>query len=268
MIADLLAHGHTVVNADNAPPRSADGSRFVRTDVTDFGQVMLLLGGEPRDFLPKPDAVVHLAAIPMPGQAPENVIFATNTLGTYNVFEACRKLGIGNIVWASSETLLGVPMNLVPPYLPLDEACEERPESAYSLTKLLGEKLADQFARWTPATKIVSLRYSNVMDASDYAQFEAFQHDPAARKWNLWGYIDARDAAQATRKALEANLTGAHTFIIANADTVMRRPNCELLAEHFPGVALKRETGPNETLLSIEKARRVLGYEPKFGWPR
>jgi nucleoside-diphosphate-sugar epimerase len=96
--------------------------------------------------------------------------------------------------------------------------------------------------------------------------FADFQKDPHGRKWNLWGYIDARDAAQAIRRALEAALKGADVFIIANSDTVMSRPTSELLAEVFPDVALKKQLGPNETLLSIEKARRVLGFEPQHSW--
>ena len=63
------------------------------------------------------------------------------------------------------------------------------------------------------------------MEPGDYWQcFPSFDTDPKSRKWNLWGYIDARDAAQAVRKALEAPLKGAEVFIIANADTVMTRP--------------------------------------------
>jgi nucleoside-diphosphate-sugar epimerase len=104
------------------------------------------------------------------------------------------------------------------------------------------------------------------MEPADYARFADFQDDPRLRKWNLWGYIDARDAAQAIRKALEAPITGAEVFIIANADTVMRRPNAELLAELFPTVPLTAGVGPNETLLSIAKARRVLGYQPQYSW--
>ena len=104
------------------------------------------------------------------------------------------------------------------------------------------------------------------MEPHDYQRFPAFDADARARKWNLWGYIDARDAAQAIRKALEAPLAGAEIFIIANADTVMSRSNAELMAEVFPGVPLKTGLGGNETLLSIEKARRLLGYEPRHSW--
>jgi hypothetical protein len=51
-----------------------------------------------------------------------------------------------------------------------------------------------------------------------------------------------------------------------NAQTVMSRPNAELIEGCFPGVPIQKELGPNETLLSIEKARRVLGYEPLHSW--
>ena len=67
-------------------------------------------------------------------------------------------------------------------------------------------------------------------------------------------------------KALEASIRGAHIFIIANADTVLTRSNAEVLSEFWPSVPLKRTFAPNETLLSIEKARRVLGYEPQYSW--
>ena len=96
--------------------------------------------------------------------------------------------------------------------------------------------------------------------------FLSFDADPWLRKWNLWGYIDARDGAQAVRLALEYSGTGAEICIIANADTVMSRPNAELLAEVFPGVEIRGELGEHDTLLSIGKARRLLGYEPRFSW--
>ena len=193
--------------------------------------------------------------------------FRTNTLSTY-VFEAARRAGVRNIVWASSETVLGLPFDTPPPYVPVDEEYPGRPETAYSLSKLLGEEMARQFCRWEPEIKIIGLRFSNVMEPQDYARFPDFERDPRLRKWNLWGYIDARDGAQAIRKALEAPLKGAEVFIIANADTVMSRPNTQLLTEVFPAVPVSKELRPNETLLSIDKARRLLGYEPRYGWRR
>ena len=48
------------------------------------------------------------------------------------------------------------------------------------------------------------------MAPEDYQRFPAFQDDPHARKWNLWGYIDQRDVAQSCRLALEADAGHRH----------------------------------------------------------
>jgi nucleoside-diphosphate-sugar epimerase len=182
------------------------------------------------------------------------------------VFAAARLARIKNVVWASSETVLGLPFDTPPPYVPVDEEYPGRPETAYSLGKLLDEQMAAQFCRWDPELKIVGLRFSNVIEPEDYSAFPGFDADAKARSWNLWSYIDARDGAQAVHRALAYDRPGFEVFIIANADTVMSRPNDELLAEVFPGVPRKREFGPHDTLLSIDKARRLLGYEPQHSW--
>ncbi len=126
--------------------------------------------------------------------------------------------------------------------------------------------MARQFCRWDPDLKMIGLRFSNVMEPADYEQFPAWNDDPAIRQWNLWSYIDARDGAQAVRRALEHEAAGMDVFIIANADTVMSRPNDELVRMAFPDVPIRRPLGEHDTLLSIEKARRVLGYAPAHGW--
>ena len=263
-VRDLLAHGYEVINLDVVPPQE-QLCPFVEIDLADFGQTMEGLSSIDGRFTGA-DAVVHLAAIPAPGRKPNAVIFDNNISSTYNIFEASRRLGIKNVVWASSETVLGLPFDTPPPYAPVDEEYTGRPESAYSLSKLLGEEMAKQFCRWDAELKIIGLRFSNVMEPHDYARFPDFDNDANLRKWNLWGYIDARDAAQGIRKALEYTGTGAEVFIIANADTVMTRPNSELMKECFPDVPLKQEALTNETLLSIDKARRLLGYEPEYTW--
>lgn len=262
-VRDLMDHGYDVTSIDIVPP--ADSSvRFSRADITDFGEAMAVLSMID-ERVSKVTGVVHLAAVRAPGLAPNHVTFATNTVSTYNIFEAARQLGIKNIVWASSETVYGIPYPQGPAYVPVDEEIES-PETAYSLSKLVGEKMAEQFCRWDPELKIVGLRFSNVMDPEDYARFPGFDEDAHARKFNLWTYIDARDAAQAVRLSLEAKLAGAHVFGIANADSVMGRPNGELLDEVYPGTKRKGPIEDNESLISIEKARKVLGYEPRYSW--
>ena len=263
-LADLLEHGYSVTNVDLIRPPD-DPSPFVRADLTDMGQVMEVLH-QVDDRHRGVDAVVHLGAVPAPGWAPGAELFRNNTVSTYNVFAAARHLGIRTVVSASTETVLGLPFNTPPPYAPLDEEYPPRPETAYALSKTMGEEMARQFCRWEPQMKIISLRFSNVMLVPDYAEFPEFEKDPARRKWNLWSYIDARDAAQAVRKAVEAPLTGAEVFIIASPDTVMSRPITELMAEFYPDVPWQREVGPHDSMFGIEKARRLLGYRPEHSW--
>jgi nucleoside-diphosphate-sugar epimerase len=263
-VVDLLEHGYSVTNVDLVRPRD-ELSPFVRVDLTDMGQTMEALH-QVDDRHRGVDAVVHLGAVPAPGWAPGSELLRNNTVSTYNVFAAARHLGIKNVVSASSETVLGLPFNVPPPYVPVDEEYPPRPETSYALSKTLGEEMAAHFCRWEPELKIISLRFSNVMVVSDYAEFPEFDNDPARRKWNLWSYIDARDAAQAVRRAVEAPIKGAEVFIVASPDTVMSRPNRELVAQFYPGVPWKREVGPHDSLFSIEKARHLLGFEPRHSW--
>jgi nucleoside-diphosphate-sugar epimerase len=265
-VAELTEHGWQVVNLDAAPPREQQ-CPYTRVELTDYGQTVEALTAIDARYEGL-DALVHLAAIPGPGAATNAATFANNIVVTYNVFHAAVHAGITNVVWASSETLLGLPFDTdtPPPYIPVDEEYPARPETSYSLSKHLEEQMAEQVCRRNPALKIMGLRFSNVMEPADYAQFPGFDADPDLRKWNLWGYIDARDGAQAIRRALEHEATGFDRFVIANADTVMSRSSADLAASVFPGVPVRKELGEHETLLSIDKARRVLGYEPVHGW--
>ena len=264
VVIDLLAHGYDVLVVDRVTPADKRCPSIV-ADLTDYGQTIDALSGNDGDG-PVPHAVVHLAAIPAPRLQPNAATFANNVLTDYHVFEACRRLGIKHVVYASSETVLGLPFDAPPPYVPVDEAYPPRPESAYSLVKVLSETMAEQFCRWDPRLKMIGLRFSNVMEPADYAAFPGYDSDATKRKWNLWGYIDARDAAQAVRLAVEWDGRGAEVFIIANADTVMSQPNDALLRQVFPTVERRREVGEHDTLLSIDKARRVLGYAPAHAW--
>src|SRR4051794_16780849 len=256
VVLELAEHGYDVVNVDLAPPPPGQPASFTRVDLTDLGQVTEALTGID-DRYRGIDAVVHLAAIPAPGLRPSGATFANNVLSTHHVFLACRAAGIRNVVWASSETVLGLPFDVPPPYLPVDEEYPPRPESTYSMVKALEEEMAGHFCSWDPELKMIGLRFSNVMYPEDYLAFPGYNADPQARRWNLWGYIDARDGAQAVRRALDHSGRGREIFIIANADTVMSRSSAELAAEVYPGVEIRKELGEHETLLSIDKARRV-----------
>jgi nucleoside-diphosphate-sugar epimerase len=236
----------------------ANVSPFLRVNLTELGQTVESLAGA--------GAVVHLAAIPASGIATEETTFRTNMLSTYNVFEAARLLGLHRVVWASSETILGLPFEREQPaYAPIDERHPPYPESSYAVSKLLAEELARQLNRWT-GTPFVALRFSNIMEPQEYERFPSFWDDARLRRWNLWGYVDARDVAQSCALALEREMSGAEHFIIAAADTVMNRPSRELMAEVYPEVPYRPTAGEYDSLLSSEKARTMLGYAPGHSW--
>ncbi|GAA2578090.1 NAD(P)-dependent oxidoreductase [Dactylosporangium fulvum] len=264
VVADLLAHGHYVVATDavgRAGHLSDLGTPLLIADLTDYGQAVEVLQGA--------DAVVHLANIPAPGMYPPAVTFNRNSAMNANVFLAAQAVGLGSVVWSSSETTLGLPFDTPPRYAPVDEDHFPFPTTTYALSKVVGETLAREIAGWS-GIPFVGLRLSNVHVPEDYAAVPGYWPDPHARKWNLWGYVDARDVAAACRLALGAaaagTVTGATSFVVAAADTIMDRPSAALLREVFPDVPVRKDLGEFETLLSIDRAREVLGYAPKHSW--
>jgi nucleoside-diphosphate-sugar epimerase len=256
-VAELLAHGYDVTATDLAPGPDDLGVPLLRADLTDYGQTIEVLHGA--------EAVVHLANIPAPGIHTPAVTLTANTAMNSNVFLGAAQLGLGRVVWASSETTLGLPFDTPPRYAPVDEAHFPLPTSTYALSKVVAETMAEHVAAWS-GIPFVGLRLSNIFLIEDYARVPGFWADPHARKWNLWGYIDVRDVGAACRLALDAPVKGSDNFIIAAADTVMNRPSAELLREVFPAVELSREIGEFDTLLAIDRARAVLGFAPRYSW--
>ena len=262
VVADLREHGYDVLATDAVVSREDRDDGMLRADLTDYGQAVEALSQAGAD------AVVHLANIPAPGLSTPAVTFNSNITMNFNVFQAAAALKLDRVVWASSETTLGLPFDTPPRYAPVDEDHYPVPTSTYALSKVASETVAGHIAQWS-GLPFIALRFSNIMAPEDYQQFAEFQDDPHARKWNLWGYIDQRDVALSCRLALEADagtVQGNPAFIIAAADTVMNRPSAELLAEVFPGVRMTRDVGESGTLLAIDRAREVLGFEPEHSW--
>ncbi len=272
VIRDLLDHGYSVMNVDLTPPAEAL-CHFMKADLNDMGQAVDVLRqaagtvDRRRMGLGRPDAVIHLAGIPAPGLTADAVVFRNNMMTTYNIFSAATLLGLPRIVWASSETTYGLPFTRTPPaFAPVTEAHVLAPETGYALAKSLCEEMAREMHRWNPTTRFAGLRISNIFEAHDYAQIPSFWDDITLRQWNLWSWVDSRDVAQACRLAMEADIPGAEAFTIAAADTLMRQPSRQLMAEGFPEVSVSNDLGEFDTLLSIDKARQVLGYAPQHTW--
>jgi nucleoside-diphosphate-sugar epimerase len=258
VVRELQEHGYDVAATDIATEFGEDEA--LRADLTDYGQAVEALSGA--------SAVVHLANIPAPGLATPAVTFNANMTMNFNVFQAAVTLGLSRVVWASSETTLGLPFDVPPRYAPVDEDHFPIPTSTYALSKVATETIAGHFAQWS-GIPFVALRFSNIWSPQYYNEFPDFWDEPQGRKWNLWGYVDERDVALSCRLALEADemaVAGSPAFIIAAADTVMNRPSAELMASVFPGVPLTGRVDEFGTLLSIDRARNLLGYEPRHSW--
>src|SRR6266545_6902581 len=205
VVRELVEAGRDVLSVDLVASPELDCQQTL-ADLTDYGQTVDVLRGAA--------TVVHLAAIPAPGLRPDELTFRINTTSTYNVFAAAPAVGLSRVVWASSETILGLPFERErPAYAPIDEEHPPYPEYSYALSKLISEEMARQFNRWT-GIPYVGLRFSNIMELGDYERFPGFWADPELRKWNLWGYVDARDVAQSCRLALDSELPGAEVFIV------------------------------------------------------
>ncbi|MGG5259853.1 NAD-dependent epimerase/dehydratase family protein [Phycicoccus avicenniae] len=270
----LLEQGHTVTNADRAPLGLA-GVTDLDVELTDLGQVLSALRmpasfdelDEPREQAY--DAIVHLAAVPAILLRPDNETYANNVVSTWNVLEAAAVLGIRKVVFASSETTYGICFargERRPDYLPVDEEHPTVPEDAYATSKVVNETTARSVQRRTGAD-VYGLRINNVIEPHEYAEkFPGFVDDPAQRRRNIFAYIDVRDLAQAIDRCLATDDLGFEVFNIANAGHSVRASTSELIQQFYDGVEVRREMGEDETFFCIDKARRMLGYEPVHSW--
>ena len=274
-VAPFLASlGHQVTNADLAP-LGHDDVADLRVDLTDGGQVYSAMAGLATmeelelDRPPAYDAVVHFAAVPRILLTDDASTYATNVLSTFHVLEAATRLGIRKVVFASSETTYGICFaqgERKPLYVPVDEEHPTVPEDAYAMSKVAGEVTARSFQRRT-GTDVYGLRINNVIEPHEYAEmFPPFLADPSLRRRNVFAYIDTRDLGQFVQRCLETDGLGYEVFNVANADMSVAATSKEVRERFYDGVEVRREMGRDETFYSIDKARRLLGFEPEHSW--
>lgn len=272
----LREQGHRVVNADINAPIGAGGDAL-RVDLTDSGQVFNAMSAfgdfadldSPRPGQPAFDAVVHFAAIPCILMVPDNETYRINTLSTYNVIDAAVKLGIPKVIFASSETTYGICFahrDRKPLYVPVDEDHPTVPEDSYAMSKVVNEVTARSFQERS-GIDIYGLRINNVIEPHEYAEnFPAFMEDPALRRRNIFAYIDARDLGHMVDCCLRTDGLGYEVFNVANPDMSVNISSAEVRERFYPGVELRKEMGENETFYCIDKARRMVGFDPKHSW--
>jgi UDP-glucose 4-epimerase len=262
----LVEAGHDVVGCDLGAPVYEGGARvahYVQADLNDAGDAYSVVRGS--------DAVIHTAALPEPTQNTPHTVFRNNLMATFNVTEACVRLGVPRLVNLSSETVPGMGFAERPffaPYAPIDEALPNRPQDPYALSKLFGEQLMDA-AVARSELRAISIRPTWVQWEGNYARsLRDWLRDPlgGSPSQSFWSYIDAYDLADALRLAAESTLDGHEVMYIASPDNGAGRPLAELVAHHF-GDAVELRGGEGEASgISIEKARRLLGYAPARSW--
>ena len=262
VVEELVAHGYEVVGADRRPPPvHRPEVRFAEVELGDVGQVAGAMAGA--------KAVIHLGAIPGPRRNADEVVFANNTRATFAVLQAARLLGVQRAVIASSISALGPsfsPEPTTPLYAPVDEEHPLLSADPYALSKEVDERTGAMFHR-RAGMSVAALRFAWVIRPEEMVESVArIQRNPAGSSRTLWSYVDIRDAAAATRLAMEADRLQFEVFNVAAADTLIDIPTEKLLREYAPSVELRHPMPGHASAYSIEKPRRMLGYEPAHSW--
>jgi UDP-glucose 4-epimerase len=267
-VAAAQAAGHHVTGVDlgrasfDRPEPGAP--RYQQADLTDAGSAYALVART------KFDAVIHSAAIPEPTGNPPHVVFHNNLMGTFNLLEAAVRLGVPRFVNVSSETVPGFffpERPFLPDYLPIDEDHPVRPQDPYALAKSFGEQLCDAAVARSDI-KAISIRPSWVQNDDNYAHNLGPQiRDPDEPSAGFWAYIDVEDLADALLLAAASELPGHEVFYIASPDVASTLTLPELVARHHgDALPVRPLDRPDGGSISIAKARRLLGYDPKRSW--
>ncbi len=261
VVRELAGHGHEVVSVDQRPPAEPLPARFRQADLGDVGQVAGAMLGC--------DVVIHLGAIPQPYGHPDEVVFGNNTRATYSVLQAAMLLGVRRAVVASSLSALGGAWGIppFPPlYAPVDEAHPLTPKDPYGLSKEVDERTCEMFHRRT-GMAVLAYRFHSILTHEEAVQAAGrVAEHPADDAHLLWGYVDLRDAATACRLGAEAGDLGFEVFNVTAADTLSEAPTEEMIRMYCPAVEIRGRIEGTASAWSVEKARRLLGYEPKHSW--
>jgi len=269
----LQEAGHEVVNIDRVPS-GLPNTKELLIDLCDSGQVMGAMTQwadfDEMDAPPQPyDAVVHFAAVPRILIGTDGECFRQNTLSTYNVIEAAVKLGIKKIIFASSETTYGICFaagEIKPEYVPIDEEHPTVPHDSYAMSQVCNEVTGRSFQARSGAD-IYGLRINNVIEPHEYAENRpAYVKNPALRRRNIFAYIDARDLGHMVDCCLRTDGLGYEVFNVSNDDSSVALPTGEVMETFYPGVPMKGDMGPQETFYSNAKAKRLVGFAPKYDW--
>jgi nucleoside-diphosphate-sugar epimerase len=259
------SHGrepHSVTVLDQARGKVPAAVHSVTGDLLDLGQVFGGLAGA--------DAVIHLAGVPHPWTVPDDVVFRTNTLATFNVHEAAARLGIRRVVTASSEAALGWTyrrQDFLPEYLPIDEKHPLRAQDPYGLSKIAGEAIARSYSDGY-GMETVAIRPPWIIAPEELEELRK-RGGRNVTGFQLFNYLDVRDVAEAFRLAIERPLNGHVALLVANDDSSVAEPLSELLPRLYPAIKdLAKPLTGTLPAASNARAKQILGWQPRHSWRR
>ncbi|WP_037913969.1 NAD-dependent epimerase/dehydratase family protein [Actinacidiphila yeochonensis] len=257
----LLAAGHQLVLTDLLP---VDEPRALRVHTGDLRDRELV-----REAVAGVDAVVHLGAVPHPNVPDDGELLAHNTLTAHRVLDEAGRAGVRRVVAASSMAAVGLawsPVPVSPAYVPLDEEHPLLVRDPYGLSKLVLEEAArTAHRRYGMDTVCLRLPFTGLGERLSHF-LAACAADPAGQRHDLWGWLHTLDAAETVRRALEADLSGAHTVNVSAPDTTSAIPSTELMAEHHPGVPVRPGVTGHAALFERTACTALLGFTPRRTW--
>lgn len=260
VVEQLRADGFDVLAVDIKNPDTPSG-RFMQVDLMDSSAVTDVLKGM--------DAVIHLGAIPGPLSHPQPVTFRNNVMSTWNVAEAAAVHELQRVVFASSLFTIGWHESADaywPQYVPVDENHPLTPFEAYGLSKVVGEEILASMSRRTGIPS-VSLRITNIIQEEQSSALPwPVPNDTNPARFVLWPYTEINDAAAACALALKADTRGHEPFFIAAEDIRFDANTRELLQRFAPAVQIRGPLLESASVISIDKAKRMLGFQPVSSW--
>ena len=153
-----------------------------------------------------------------------------------------------------------------PKYLPLDENHPMMPFEPYGLSKQVGEDIGKMIAR-NSSTTVVSLRFTNVVTPKDQTEFSWPAPTPEDPLTLVMWAADPRDVAEAHILALRAAIEGHEAFMIAQPSSRFNEPTLDIIKNNFGNrVETRGELQGTASVISTEKAQRMLGWKPRYDW--
>ncbi|ADU94525.1 UDP-glucose 4-epimerase GalE [Geobacillus sp. Y412MC52] len=286
----LLEKGERVVVVDNLQTGHREAVHpdavFCQGDIRD------------RDFLREVfrqhdiEAIIHFAANSLVGESMEEPLkyYDNNVYGTQVLLEVMREFGVKQIVFSSTAAVYGEPKQI-----PIVETDPTEPTNAYGETKLAMEKMM-KWADRAYGIRSISLRYFNVAGA--YGTTIGEDHNPETHliplilkvplgqreEIYIFGddydtpdgtcirdYIHVLDLVNAHWLALEKLRSGADSDVynLGNGNGFSVKEVIEaarqVTGHPIPARVVARRLGdPARLVASSEKAKRELGWEPKY----